>query len=154
MTFEQFIKEYLKKNLLKSQKPNFKAIESLIARAYKEIKAAQANIRIDEGVAFTVAYTAMLHAGRALMLSKGYRPADGYQHKTVVEFATVALGEKYKTLVQHFDKMRKKRNIFTYEVNISISKTEVKNAIKSATSFIKTIREAIEKENPQYKFKF
>ncbi|MDP8234560.1 MAG: hypothetical protein P9M06_07180 [Candidatus Saelkia tenebricola] len=50
--------------------------------------------------------------------------------------------------------MRKKRNIFTYEVSISISETEAKNALKSATDFIKAIRNIIEKENPQHKFKF
>jgi len=154
MIFDNFIKAYEKQGLIKKQDKNLKAIENLISRAYKEIKAAEANIKIDEGVAFTVAYTAMLHAGRALMLFKGYRPHDGYQHKTVVDFASIALGEHYKTLVQRFDKMRKKRNIFTYEVSISISEEEVKNGLKSATDLIKAVRELIEKEDTQYKFKF
>lgn len=154
MTYEDFIAKYSKQGLIKEQKSNFTAIENLISRSYKEIKIAQANMSIDEGIAFTVAYTGMLHAGRALMLCKGYRPSDGYQHKTVVDFASIVLGEKYKILVQHFDKMRKKRNIFTYEVSISISETEAKNALKSATDFIKAVREIIERENPQHKFKF
>jgi len=154
MTFDDFIINYSGQGLIKQQKINFTAIENLISRSYKEIKVAQANITIDEGVAFTIAYTAMLHAGRALMLFKGYRPHDGYQHKTVVDFASIVLGEKYKTLVQHFDKIRKKRNIFTYEVSISISETEAKNALKSAADFIKAVRDIIEKENPQHKFKF
>ncbi|MBU1007110.1 MAG: HEPN domain-containing protein [Candidatus Omnitrophica bacterium] len=154
MTFDDFISKYLKQGLIKEQKRDFTAIENLISRAYKEIKIAQANMAIDEGVAFTIAYTAMLHAGRALMLLKGYRPHDSYQHKTVVDFSSIVLGEKYKILVQHFDKMRRKRNIFTYEVSISISETEAKNALKSATDFIKAIRDIIEKENPQHKFKF
>lgn len=154
MTFDNFIKEYTKRGLIKKQAKNLKAIENLISRSYKEIKAAEANIKIDEGIAFTVAYTAMLHAGRAIMLFKGYRPHDGYQHKTVVDFASIALGENYKQLVQRFDKMRRKRNIFTYEVSISISEEEVKNALKSAKDFIKVVRELIEKEDPQHKFKF
>ncbi|NQT23693.1 MAG: HEPN domain-containing protein [Candidatus Omnitrophica bacterium] len=154
MIFDQFIKEYSRKGLIKPQKTSFTSIERLISRSYKEIKVAEANLKIDEGIAFTIAYTAMLHAGRALMLFKGYRPSDGYQHKTVVDFAAIILGEKYKTLVQHFDKMRKKRNIFTYEVSISISETEVKNALKSAIDFIKAVRHIIEKENPQHTFKF
>ena len=154
MTFDNFIKEYTKRGLIKEQKRNFKAIENTISRSYKEIEVAQANIKIDEGIAFTIAYTAMLHAGRALMLLKGYRPSDSYQHKTVVDFVTIVLGEKYKALTQHFDKMRKKRNIFTYEVSISISETEVRNAIKSAADFIKAVRDIIEKENSQHKFKF
>ena len=63
-------------------------------------------------------------------------------------------GDKFKKLTPRFDKMRRKRNIFTYEVSISISSTEVENALKSATQLIETIRDIIEKENPQYKFKF
>ena len=154
MTYENFLKEYLNKGLLKRQKSDFRTMEKLIQRAYKELKVAQVNLTIDEGVAFTVAYTAMLHAGRALMFLKGFRPADGFQHKTVVEFAGYILGMKYKKLTQHFDKMRKKRNIFTYELSISISPTEVKNALNSATKFVEAIRSLIEKENPQLKFKF
>ena len=154
MIFDNFIKDYTKRGLIKKQEKNLKAVENLISRSYKEVKAAEANIKIDEGIAFTVAYTAMLHAGRALMLFKGYRPDDGYQHKTVVDFASIALGENYKKLVQRFDKMRRKRNIFTYEVSISISETEVTNALKSAADFIKAVRNIIEKEDPQHKFKF
>ena len=154
MTFDDFIKEYTKRGLIKKQDKNLKAVENLLSRAYKEIKVAEANIKIDEGIAFTVAYTAMLHTGRALMLFKGFRPDDGYQHKTVVDFASIALGENYKTLVQRFDKMRRKRNIFTYEVSISISEEDVNNGLKSAGDFIKAVRDIIEKEDPQHKFKF
>ena len=154
MPFDNFIKEYTKRGLVKKQDKNLQAVEGLISRSYKEIKVAEANIKIDEGIAFTVAYTAMLHTGRALMLFKGYRPHDGYQHKTVVDFASIALGENYKILVQRFDKMRRKRNIFTYEVSISISEKEVTNALEAATDFIKAVRDIIEQESPQHKFKF
>lgn len=154
MIFDTFIKDYTRRGLIKKQEKNLKAVENLISRSYKEIKIAEANIKIDEGTAFTVAYTAMLHAGRALMLFKGYRPDDGYQHKTVVDFASITLGENYKKLLQHFDKMRRKRNIFTYEVSISISETEVTNALKSAADFIKAVCTIIETEDPQHKFKF
>ena len=88
------------------------------------------------------------------MLFKGYRSHDGYQHKTVVDFASIILGERYKTLTQRFDKMRRKRNIFTYEVSISIAEEEVRNALKSARDFIKVIRDVIEKEDSQHKFNF
>ena len=154
MTSDDFIQKYTKRGLIKKQDKNLKAVENLISRAYKEIKVAEANIKIDEGIAFTIAYTAMLHTGRALILFKGYRPHDGYQHKTVVDFASIVLGEHYKTLVRRFDNMRRKRNTFTYEANISISEEEVRNGLESAGNFIKAVRELIEKEDPQYKFKF
>jgi uncharacterized protein (UPF0332 family) len=154
MTFDDFIAKCKSQGLIKEEKINFKGIENLIARAYKEIKIAEANVSIDEGTAYTVAYTSMLHAGRALMFVKGFRPSNGYQHKTVVDFIAIVLGNEFKTLTQHFDKMRRKRNLFLYEVNISISPDEVATALKSASSFIKAIRDIIEKENPQHKFEF
>jgi len=154
MSFETFIKKSLRQGLIREQERSFKGMEKMIRRAYGEIDAAKANMKIDQGVAFTVTYTAMLHTGRALMLFKGYRPSDGYQHKTVVDFAANLLGEKYKSLTQRFDIMRRKRNIFTYEVSISFSETEVNSALKSAESFIGTVRDAIGSEDPQHKFKF
>jgi len=50
--------------------------------------------------------------------------------------------------------MRRKRNIFTYEVSISFSETEVNNALKAAENFIQAVRKIIEAEDPQHKFKF
>ena len=154
MTYEKFIDEYLAKGMLKKQKSSHGAVEKLIIRSHKDLKTAKANLSIDEGIAYTVAHLAMLRAGRAFMLLKGFRPADGYQHKTVVEFMSKALGEEYKSMVEHFDRIRKKRNIFTYEIDISISRTEADNALETAVKFISLIEDFIKKENPQVHFKF
>lgn len=154
MTYEKFIDEYLKNGLLKRQKPEMRAVEKLILRAIKDLKAAKANLVIDEGIAFTVAYLAMLHAGRALMLFKGFRPDDGYQHKTVIEFLAHIFGNESKSIFDHFDKMRRKRNIFTYEADISISKTEAENAINTAMKFVQLCRDFLKSESPQSEFKF
>jgi hypothetical protein len=50
MTYRKFVDEYLVKGLLKEQKPNFKAVEKMILRADKDLKAAKANLSIDEGI--------------------------------------------------------------------------------------------------------
>ena len=111
MGYEKFIEEYLKNGLLKKQQSSLLAVEKLINRSAKELNAAKANLTIDEGIAYTVAYLGMLHAGRAFMLLKGFRPNDGYQHKTVVEFMAHALGAEYKNIIERFDRMRRKRGI-------------------------------------------
>ena len=105
MTYEKFIKEYLAKGLIKKQRCDFKSVEKLILRSRKDIKTAKANLDIDEGIAYTVAYLAMLRAGRALMLLRGFRPADGYQHKTVVEFISHCLGKEFAMMANRFDQM-------------------------------------------------
>jgi len=87
-------------------------------------------------------------------LGKGLRPADGYQHKTVVEFMAYFLEKEFKNIVERFEKMRKKRNIFTHEVSISISEVEAENALSTAVKFIHLVEDIIKKENPQTEFKF
>jgi len=154
MTYEEFLEESISKGLLKSQKSDLRAVEKLILRAHKDLKAAKANLDIDEGIAYTVAYLAMLHAARAFILLKGFRPAEGYKHKTVVEFISHFLGKEFKAIVEQFDRMRRKRNIFTYEIDISISKSEASNALDRATMFVNLIKRIIQKENPQTEFNF
>jgi hypothetical protein len=60
MTYEKFIREYLSKGFLKRQKSVLGAVEKLLVRSAKDLKTAKANLKIDEGIAYTVAYLAML----------------------------------------------------------------------------------------------
>mgnify|MGYP001244687228 CR=1 FL=1 len=154
MSFERFTADYSARGLLKKEKPDFKSVERIIYRSEKDLTTAKANLKIDEGISYTVAYLSMLRAGRAFMLFKGFRPVDGYQHKTVVEFMAYCLGEEYKNIIERFDRMRRKRNIFTYEIDISISYVEAENAFITATKFIAIIKEVLKKDNPQAGFKF
>lgn len=51
--------------------------------------------------------------------------------------------------------MRKKRNLLTYEPwKLHISKTDAKNALKSAEEFVALIKNKIKAENPQQEFDF
>jgi len=100
-------------------------------------------------MAYALAYQAMLHAGRALLFSQGYRPSAYQAHKTVVECTRKALGKEYKILIIKFDKMRKKRHQLIYEAVIEISTTETKSAIKSAHELVKKIEREIQRKNPQ-----
>lgn len=154
MTYDNFIKEYLTKGLLKEQKGSSAGIEKIIRRSEKDLKTAKANLAIDEGIAYTVAYLAMLRASRAYMLLKGFRSSDGYQHKTTVDFIDQSLGKDYRDIIEHFDMMRRKRNIFTYEIDVSITKVEATNAFNTAEKFVALIKEVIRKDSPQQSFDF
>jgi len=154
MTYEKFLEGFLSKGLLRRQESDLRAVQRLMLRAYKDLKTAKANLEIDEGIAYTVAYLAMLHAARAFILLKGFRPADGYQHKTVVEFISHFLGKEFRVITEQFDRMRRKRNIFTYEIDISISKSEATDALNSATRFVGLIKGIVQKENPQMELNF
>jgi len=154
MTYKRFIDDYQEKGLIKKQRPDLKAVEKTVMRANKDLKTAKANLNIDEGIAYTVAYLAMLRAARAFMLLRGFRPADGYQHKTTVDFIAHVLGQEYRDIIGRFDHMRRKRNIFTYEIDVTISQTEANKAFDTAATFVKIIKDSICKESPQVEFKF
>jgi len=112
---EKKINQWLDRKLIKRQEKSLKQIRNLLSRALKDIKTAEENVPIDEEAVYTFAYLSMLRAGRAIMLLYGYRPDYGGQHKTTVEFASLVLGERYRTLTRRFDRMRRRRNLFTYD---------------------------------------
>ena len=122
-----------------------------LARARKDLIVAKANLDIDEAWAHTIAYHAMLRAGRAFMFSLGYRPKGKDQHKTVVEFCGEVLGEEFKTLTNRFNRMRTKRHDFIYEPERPIPKTEAVQSLKSAEEFVTEITVRVEKATGQDK---
>ncbi len=155
MTSDSFLNEYIEKKLIKPEKIGFDQIEKVIKSAEKDLKVAEKLLSIDEGHSYETAYTAMLHAGRAFVFIKGFRPSANFQHKTVVAFTAHFLGDKYKALIEKFDYMRKNRNNFIYEPwKINISMTDAKGALKSAREFVELIKDEIKREHPQINFKF
>jgi uncharacterized protein (UPF0332 family) len=154
MNYDEFVVEYLSKGMIKKQKTVLKEVAKILKRAQVDLKTAKVNLTIDEGTAYSVAYLAMLRAGRALMLFEGFRPDDGSQHKTLVEFTAYYLGDKFKAIVTHFDRMRRKRNIFMYDIEISISGSEANTAIETAVEFVNLIEKKIKDEQPQIEMEF
>jgi len=110
-------------------------------RAKKDLKTAEAVLETDAEWAAAIAYQAMLRAGRAFLYSKGYLPADGAQHLTVVELNGKLLDKKYSVLVQKFEKLRRKRNVFFYGSEPFGSETEAETALQTALMLIKVIDE-------------
>lgn len=140
MTSKDFLAEYLEKKLIKPENIGFDQIAKVIKSAEKGIRVAEKLLSIDEGHAYETAYTAMLHAGRAFVFAKGFRPSANFQHRTVVSLTGHFLGDKYRALTEKFDYMRKSRNNFIYEPwKFHVSVTDVKSALKSAHEFIDII---------------
>lgn len=154
MDYRDTVKIMLNRGLIKKQKINFSHIEALLLRAQKDIITAEANLKIDEEVTYNYAYLAMLRCGRSIVFMKEYRSVDGQQHKTIIELSGEILGEEFKSIVKKFDRMRRKRNQFTYDPFLPVSKIEAENALKTAEEFVKIVLKLIQKENPQLRFSF
>jgi uncharacterized protein (UPF0332 family) len=145
---------YLQKGLLKKQPANFKQIHTQLTRAQKDLSTFLLVLDRDPEWAATIAYQAMLRAGRALLFAHGYLPADGQQHKTVVEITGLILGQEYNSVTMQFEKFRKKRNIFFYDSYDSANIGEARNALETARKLITAIKDLISSLDPQQKSDF
>jgi len=96
----------------------------------------------------------MLRCGRSIVFMKGYRSVDEQQHKTIIELSGEIPGKEFKNIIKKFDRMRRKRNKFTYDPFIPVSKIEAENALKTAEEFVKIAVELVQKENPQLRLGF
>ena len=112
---ERLIKRLEKSGKIRKQKAGFVQIEALLKEAILDLEEAKKIAHLAERATYLLAYNAMLKAGRALMLLRGYVPDDGSQHKTVVEMTSAVLGDKYEAITGQFETMRRKRNEMTYE---------------------------------------
>ncbi|MBI4845991.1 MAG: HEPN domain-containing protein [Candidatus Omnitrophica bacterium] len=142
-------KTYLSRGLIKEQRPNFMQIKRQIKRAQKDLRTVSLVVNDDPEWASTIAYQAMLRSGRALLYAHGYLPADGQQHKTVVEITGIILGKEYELLVKHFERMRKKRNIFFYESEDANNLTEAHKAAEAAKELVDLLKRKIIMLDPQ-----
>ena len=146
---DDLAKKLEKEGKLAAQKVGIVQIEALLKEAIIDLEESKKILHIADRATYIMAYTAMLKAGRALLLLKGYRPTDGAQHKTVVEMTGVILGDKYISLVNHFETMRRKRNELTYEAGTLLSGSESKQALNDATLLVKNILKEVKLRNPQ-----
>jgi uncharacterized protein (UPF0332 family) len=150
---DKIIARLEKQGKLKKQKRGFVQIEALLKESALDLKEAKKIVHLAERATYLLAYTAMLKAGRALLLLRGYVPDDGAQHKTVVEVTSAILGEKYRHLTSQFERMRRKRNEITYEAGILLSKSESEKAFMDAIALVKNVLAEVKSVDPQLELK-
>jgi len=143
------LKAYLAKGLLKAQAPDLAQINRQLRRAARDLETAGHLLEEDPQWAATIAYQSMLRAGRALLFANGVLPADGRQHKTVVELTGKILGEDYGVLVQQFERLRRKRNVFFYDSEESITGTETQTALETGRKLLAAIGARVGHADPQ-----
>lgn len=148
------IEDLKREGKLRVQKVGFIQIEGLLKDAVSDICEAKKILEISEKGTFLFAYQAMLKAGRALLFLRELRPADGAQHKTVVQTSEIFLGTPFASLAQHFETMRRKRNQLTYEYGGLLSHSETLAALSDAENWIRAIREKVKEKNPQFELPF
>ena len=122
-----------------------KKVDDAMAHAQRDLATARTILSSDRDWAYTIAYNAVLQAGRALMFSKGYRPDGANQHISVVKFSELFL-DNSDTIV--FDRMRRKRHSSVYDQAGTVSETEAESAIRHAEDLIRKIDTILEDHVP------
>ena len=133
MTYEALQEMGLEERTAETQE-----VMGLMMRAERDLATARLLQDKDEEWSFAAAYQAMARSGRALLLSEGYRPKGSRSrdtHKTVVTASGVILGEKHKSLINKFDRMRRKYQNFAVETGSMVSRYEAGQAIRDAEEF-------------------
>ena len=149
MNLKSYLQDLADRGFLKAELIGLDQIKALIINAEKNFSAAKKNLNIDEETSYTMAYLAMLKVARALIFLQGFRPDDGQQHKTTIDVAGKILGPDFNNLINRFDRMRRKRNEFTYDPLLPLSKTETENALKTAEEFFKIVKNHFAESNSQ-----
>ena len=137
------------KGLVEDIKPNFPVVSALIARAMKDLTTARANASIDREWAYAIAYQGMLRAARAMITAEGLRPRGRDQSRTIVLLAGAILGEDVRSLVNAFDRMRRRSQAILDDPGHPVSRYEAEGAIKDAQKFIERTVEFTRAKNPQ-----
>lgn len=130
--------EALQEMGLEERAAEIQEVLGLMMRAERDLATARLLQDKDEEWSFAAAYQTMARSGRALLLSEGYRPKGSRSrdtHKTVVTASGVILGEKYKSLINKFDRMRRKYQNFMVEAGSMVSRYEAGQAIRDAEEF-------------------
>jgi uncharacterized protein (UPF0332 family) len=141
--------EFREKGLVEDIKPNFTVVSALIARSLRDLATARANASIDREWAYAIAYQGMARAARAMIMAEGLRPRGRDQQRTVVQLAGALLGGDVRSLLNAFDRMRRRSQTILEEPGQPISRYEVEGAIKDAQKFIDRTVEFTRTKNPQ-----
>jgi uncharacterized protein (UPF0332 family) len=130
------IEDLERQGLIKKLPIDKKKVEDAVQHAHNDIETARVVLKTDNDWAYTIAYNAVLQAGRALMFSKGYRPDGNSQHISVVKFAGLFLDNNDAII---FDRMRRKRNSSVYESTGTVTENEAEFAVSKSRDLVEKL---------------
>ena len=145
-------KELKEMGIVEERTAEIAEVIALVTRAERDLATSKVLYDKDEEWAFATAYQAMARSGKALILSEGFR-TKGVRgrdaQKTVVTAAGVILGDQFKSLINKFDRMRRKYQSFVEDAGRIISRYEAGQAIKDAEEFIALVNGRIREKYSQ-----
>lgn len=130
------IEDLEREGLIRKQPADPRAVAALLGLARRDLATSEHLLHSSNDWCYTIAYNAVLQAGRALMLSRGYRPDGPNQHISVVKFCALHLPENDILI---FDRMRRKRHSSVYDAAGTVSDSEAAFAAGQAARLVRVI---------------
>lgn len=138
------------KQKIKPCPADFRKVERFIKRAKKDLATAELVRQSDLEVAYQLLYDGMLHSALAYMVSDGAQPDIRGKHKTVIDYVAHALGSRYQSKMEFYDRIRRRRHQFLYEPGpFHCTEKEMADAQTVVKEFIALISQKIKKKDPQ-----
>lgn len=116
-------------------------VERLHAIVARDLATAEELRQRNRDWALAIIYNAMLQACVALMAAHGFRARGEGQHKTVVEFAHLALPQ-HQELAERLDRLRRRRHRALYDVAGQVSQLEVDEGLALASKLLPILQDA------------
>ncbi len=137
--------ELLSNKMIAKVASSRKQVEDIIKVAERDLQVAKDNLANGYADwALNIGYNAMLQAGRALMLSRGYRPVGEGKHVAVIEFVKSEYSKQVPSQVLYvFSKTRKKRHKAVYEEADVVSESEARTVITNAEEFVNAAKQIL-----------
>ncbi len=137
--------ELLNNNMIAKVASSRQQVEDIMKVVERDLQAANDNLKNGYADwALNIGYNAMLQAGRALMLSRGYRPVGEAKHVSVIEFAKAEYSKQVPTQALYiFSKTRKKRHKAVYEEAHTVSDSEARTVIINAEALVKAVKKIL-----------
>ena len=147
---KSFLTKLSEEGRIKSQETDLHQLKALLDSAWQNFSSAEYNFKGGYyETAFKSAYDGLLQISRVVLLSNGYRPDDGEQHKTTFRVARMMLGDNFDSLIDRIDRYRIKRNNAVYQPVAFISEEEAKGIIKTAKEYWSLTKKYFREKNPQ-----
>lgn len=116
-------------------------VEALLTRMEHDLRTAE-KIRADDPVwSLTIAHQAIYNGCVALMAAHGYRPRINGHHRTVIQFARLALPE-HVALVRQADLLRRQRHRAVYGGMLTVSDADVQASLDVAQQLAAILKTA------------
>ena len=141
------LEDWQKLNWITKHQTNQQEIADLFAIADRDLKDCKsANLSTDWRM--NIAYNAALQLATAALAVAGYKASRDSHHYRVIQSLAYTVNAD-STIVEKFDKFRKKRNIGSYERVGYISDQEAAEMIELAESLHKMVKDWICKNHPE-----